>query len=86
MKRYRTKKLSVEQLQDTEGKVATENLFNRDARMARLFVNYMLKNIKYMRKYEHDTGYYDEVADELADMLKTIDRISNGFIKHQKKG
>lgn len=86
MKRYRTKKLSVEQLKDTEGKVATENLFNRDARMARLFVNYMLKNIKYMRKYEHDTRYYDEVADELADMLKTIDRISDGFIKHQKKG
>ena len=72
-RRYKVKKLSPDKLKGSGGKVATENMFSRDMEMARMFVGYMIRNIKYLKKYETDNDSHDRIQKELdAIQLKLI--------------
>lgn len=86
MKKYKVKKLSKEQLRESEGKVRTEELFLRDTRLAKMFIGYMKNNIKYMKKYEEDTSLYEHIQNELDTVEKTLVWIEECFKKHQEEG
>ena len=86
MRKYNVKKLSKEQLRESEGKVRTEELFLRDTRLAKMFIGYMKSNIKYMKKYEEDTELYEHIQNELDTVEKTLVWIEECFKKHQEEG
>ena len=84
-KRYKLKSLSKDKLRLSEGKVATEELFIRDNRLAILFVKYMLKNIKYLKKYEYEPITYDGMIFDLENMLKCLKKIDKDFKEHNRE-
>lgn len=81
-KKYKLKSLSKDKLRLSEGKVATEELFLRDNRLAMMFVKYMLRNIKYLKKYEYETITYDGIIFDLENMLKCLRKIEKDFKNH----
>ena len=85
MRKYKVKKLSKEQLRESEGKVRTEELFLRDTRLVKMFIGYMKSNIKYMKKYEEDTALYEHIRNELDTVEKTLVWIEECFKKHQEE-
>lgn len=81
------KKLTVEQLRKSEGKVCTEDLFVRDTELAIMFIHYMQNNIRYLRKYEYDDGKmkYEEINTQLSNVLDILEEIDECFKKHNSK-
>ena len=86
MKRYKVKSLSKEKLHKSEGRVRTEDIFIRDIGMAKMFLEYMQDNIKYLKRYEEDTAMYDHIQNELETICKTLLWVEECFKKHQEEG
>lgn len=85
-KKYKVKKLSPDKLKESGGKVATEDMFTRDMRMAKLFIGYMIRNIKYMKRYESDISRHDKIRNELSSIQLKLSAIDSCFndIKENK--
>ena len=86
MKNVKLKELSKKELHETEGRVRTENMFVRDTKMAKMFVEYMESNVEYMKRYEDDTALYEHIQKELDTIGKTLVWIDECFKKHQEDG
>ena len=84
MKRIKVRKLGIDELRETGGKIRTEELFIRDTRLALMFVKYMLKNVNYLKRYEYDKSAYDEISKELGDVRDALKRIDKNFKDFQK--
>lgn len=84
-KKHKLKTLSKDKLRKSEGKIRTEEMFLRDNKMATMFVGYMLKNIKYLKKYEYETITYDSMIFELENVMKCLKRIRKEFKEHEKE-
>lgn len=85
MKKYKVKKVGLDVLRESEGKIHTEELFLRDLRLGKMFAKYMLGNINYLKKYEYDSTMYEHISKELEQILKTLDWINDCFNKHQNE-
>ena len=84
-KKYNIKKVGADVLRTTQGKIRTEELFNRDARLTILFLKYMIDNITYMKKYETDKETYEEIRQELFDILSAVEITSRKFKDYNNK-
>ena len=85
MKKYTPKKLSKEQLRESNGKIRTEEIFLKDLKLAQMFIMYMKSNIKYLKRYEYDPETYNSIANRLDTMKKELKTISKDFKEHNKE-
>ena len=84
-KKYNIKNVGAEVLRTGMGKVRTEEMFNRDAMLTMFFLKYMIDNITYMKKYDRDKDTYEEIRQELFEILSSVEAIIQKFDDYQKK-
>ena len=84
-RKYKTKKVPVNVLRESNGKVVTEHLFLRDMKMVRFFMDYMKKNINYLKRYESDPSTYDLLESEISSLFDNLDDIEDRFKEHVNK-
>lgn len=72
-------------IKNSIGKVATENMFIRDNRLAVLFVKYMLENITHLKKYEDDPNTYEMIRQQLMLALDGLENVDSLFRQYNKK-
>ena len=84
-KKYKTKKVGIDVLRESAGKIATEDLFRRDMRLAKMFNNYLIKNIRYLKKYEHDPSSYVLIEQELERIGQNLKQIEKTFKKYKEE-
>ena len=84
-KKYKTRKVPVDVLRQSEGKVVTEHIFLRDMRMAKMFIKYMIKNANHLMKYEHDPSEYELIESELWMVKTELDDVEDRFRMHLEK-
>ena len=79
VKKYKIKKPSIETLKKSEGKVSTEKMFMRDTRLAIMFTKYMLKNMRYLKKYTENPEEYEKIERNIRDTLKDLKETDKSF-------
>ena len=84
-RKYKTKKVGIDVLRKSKGKIATEDLFYRDMRLAKMFNNYLAKNIRYLKRYEEDQSSYDLIEHELDMIGQTLKQVEKTFKEYNKE-
>lgn len=84
MKKYKIKDVGADVLREGCGKIETDKIFLRDLRLMKMFGNYCLDNIDYLRRYADDDTVYEYIRLKLLGLVGDLDKIDKCFREHNQ--